>query len=234
MLAEALTGSRADFDNIDRLVPQMGLQFRAQAVLPGGGRLIKTHEKYRREYRKAICLVRDIRSVMVSLYSRGSRVGVFNHLSFPEFVPMFLAGRSTNVGSWQAHIRSWLECPLSEDGRLLVVRYEDMRVRPEPTLNTILRFLGFSIDSNEWIGAILNNSMESMRTKENQSKSFPRAQEEEGRFVRQGAIAGWDGQFSPQELTLVNTYAGKELQLLGYPLEYLNSELTSSSQLLRN
>src|SRR4051812_1955252 len=42
-----------------RFTPFVGYHHQAETRLPSGGRLISTHETYRREYQRAICLVRD-------------------------------------------------------------------------------------------------------------------------------------------------------------------------------
>ena len=49
ILAEILSGEPSTFDNIQQISPEMGLQGRARPIVPGGGRLIKTHEPYRRQ-----------------------------------------------------------------------------------------------------------------------------------------------------------------------------------------
>ena len=44
----------------------MGTHRPMKPVLPNGGRLIKTHEQYRSQYKRAIYLMRDLRDVMLS------------------------------------------------------------------------------------------------------------------------------------------------------------------------
>ncbi|MBA3915402.1 MAG: sulfotransferase domain-containing protein [Acidobacteriales bacterium] len=154
IMAEVLTGRHAGFDDIDRMVPQVGKHWRGAATLPGGGRLIKTHEPYRQEYSKAIYLVRDVRDVLISLYSRGVQAGVFSQLSLQEFVPLFMTGAAINLGSWQTHVQNWLESPLARDGRVLVIRYEDLRQEPEATLASALSFLGAPVVAGEIRSAI--------------------------------------------------------------------------------
>ena len=45
------------------------------ASLPGGGRLIKTHEPYNHRYSRSIHLVRDPRDVAISYWSFMQRIG---------------------------------------------------------------------------------------------------------------------------------------------------------------
>jgi len=65
-LIEALTSQSGEFDSVDKLIPKIGAHAGAPALLPGGRRLIQTHETYRKEYKKAIYLVRDVRDVVLS------------------------------------------------------------------------------------------------------------------------------------------------------------------------
>src|SRR5690242_17221396 len=66
VLGEVLTRESVEFENVNRIIPEVGLQGKARAVLPGGGRLIKTHELYRQEYQRAIYVIRDVRDVLLS------------------------------------------------------------------------------------------------------------------------------------------------------------------------
>jgi hypothetical protein len=73
MLAELLAGSgEVNSSSKQWLVPAVGEHLQSPRLLPGDGRLIKTHEPYHKVYRRAIYLVRYVRPVAVSfreLYS---------------------------------------------------------------------------------------------------------------------------------------------------------------------
>jgi hypothetical protein len=217
LLAEIVAESSPGFDHISKVVPEIGLHFVASAPLPGEGRLIKTHECYRREYARAIYLARDVRDVALSYFERGKHLGVFVDIEFETFLPRFLDGKMNTVGSWQGHVRAWLESPLARQGNLLAIRFEDMRMDTENTLLHILEFLGIPIDRSKVRDAIASNALEQMRAKEQDSRRLPQISEEGGRFVRKGAVAGWREKLSVQQVDLVARHAGAELVLLGYP-----------------
>ena len=208
------------------MVPQIGLHQVALPLLPGGGRLVKTHEQYRKEYAKAVYLVRDVRDVVLSYYDRGKYLGVFDDIAFDAFLPMFLQGQTNTVGSWPSHVRAWLNSPAAQNGMLLIVRFEDLRQATEATLGRILEFLGVAVDRSKIQNAIAANSVDRMRAKEDRSRAFPQSSEESGRFVRKGAVGGWQGRLTPQQVALVDRYAGAELEQLGY------SAKTSSAKTL--
>ena len=219
LLGEILTNRTTGFDSIDRAVPQVGLHQVALPLLPGRGRLIKTHEQYRKEYANAIYLVRDVRDVVLSYYDRGKYLGVFHDTAFDDFLPMFLQGQTNTVGSWPSHVRAWLESPLAQNGKLLVVKFEDMRQDTEATLARIMEFLGVAVDKMKIRNAITANSVDRMRAKEDRSRSFPKSSEESGRFVRKGAVGGWQGRLTVEQVALVDRYAGAELERLGYSVK---------------
>src|SRR5690349_9920008 len=123
ILTDCLTSFHADFDNINRAIPEIGLQSRAQQLLPGNGRLIKTHERWRTEYRKAIYLVRDPRDVMLSNFARAQELGLIPEADASSFVMPFLTGKYARAGTWREHVRSWMESPIGEAGNLLTVRF---------------------------------------------------------------------------------------------------------------
>src|SRR5215472_2686377 len=141
VLYELLSGESSSFDNVNRGIPEIGIHWHAKPLLPGEGRLIKTHEPYRKEYRRAIYLVRDMRDVIFSQYSREKELGIL-YDDFDGYLTKFLQGRISGFGAWQQHIRSWLECPLAHSGDLLVMRFEDLRKDIESAITRIVDFLG--------------------------------------------------------------------------------------------
>ena len=219
LLAEILSAETATFDNVNRAIPEMGIHARARMVLPNGGRLIKTHEPYRSEYKRAVYVVRDIRDVVLSQYSRERELGL-HRMELDEYLHRFLQGRLSGFGAWQNHLQSWLDSALASNGNMLLIKFEDMRRDPEPSISRIVRFLGFTGELALIRKAIENNSVERMRQKENAAQRLPRSSREEGRFVRKGAIAGWREKMTERQLRLVDDYAGEVLLRMGYPLAF--------------
>lgn len=232
LLLEALTGRPAEFFNVNRGIPEMGTHRGVAHLLPGSGRLIKTHEQFRREYGWAVYLVRDVRDVLLSNYARHCSLGLAEYVAkgpgFDAYLQSFLEGEVTHVGSWQDHVQSWLDSPLARDGRLLVIRFEDLRQETHATLDSILHFLGITVEPSAIEAAIRNNSLENMRAKEDGTRRsgaklekgvLGRAHKdngEDGRFVRRGAVAGWREKLTPDQVHLIETYAGSALFRLGY------------------
>ena len=230
LLAEILTNREIGFDDVDSLIPEIGAHHGVAAIVPGGGRLIKTHEPYRRQYKKAVYVVRDIRDVLFSHYARDLSMGFAEYYcgenGFDDYLIAFLKGRTMRYGSWQKHVKVWLESPLARNGNLLEVSFENLRRNPEEHLQQIVDFLGAPASPETIRAAIRNNTVDRMRQKEDASrksqtrKAFLRgtnAQDDDRRFVRSGSVQGWRQKLNPQQLALIQQHAGKMLIRLGYP-----------------
>ena len=243
MLFQILTGADPGFHSIQRTIPEIDEHRGVPPILPGGGRLIKTHEQYREDYTRAVFLVRDVPDVLLSNFARGAQSGLVQLLckgDLDSFLEIFLKGTALQQGSWQDHTRSWLESPPAKNGNLMVLRYEDLRENPEPILGQLLQFLGVTPDFQIIRKAIENNSLHHMRAKEDRAREARQQSNllspeekvgEEGRFVRKGAVGGWRSKLTHDQIKLFNQYAGDVLATLGYESglgEEQRSELTIS------
>jgi hypothetical protein len=228
ILFEILTGNDAGFQTLEKRLPEVKAHRGVLPVLPGGGRLIKTHEKYRRDYGRAVFLVRDLRDVFLSIYAANVELGrtsIVSEGDFDSFLLSFLEGKALQVGSWQEHTRSWLESPLANNSNLMVVRYEDLRQNSGQVVGELLEFMGVTPDVRMIRKAIENNTLQQMRAKEDYARTagerssllYSRTSaSEEGRFVRQGAIRGWRSKLTDTQLKIIWQYAGDTLTAMGY------------------
>jgi hypothetical protein len=216
LLAEVITGIPSSFDNIQRTIPDIGVHVRAIPLLPGSGRLIKTHERRRPAYRRAIYVVRDVRDVLLSNFGRETAMDAIPLRNLDDFVPLFMRGKMSRWGAWQEHVADWLDSPLARCGDLHVVRFEDMRKDLHGTISSALAFLGLEGNSDAIQSAIVNNSLERMRAKEDNADTLPKTTEERGRWIGQGSVYGWRQRLTPDHLEIVDAYAGEMLSRLGY------------------
>jgi hypothetical protein len=223
-LFEILTHQPADFDGLDNTIPKIGEHSKAPAILPAGRRLIQTHEPWRKEYKRAILLVRDCRDIVLSEYAWGQSLDLNKHfdiIDFDGFLLSWLQARLQRMGSWQNHVHAWLDSPALKSGNVLMIKFEDMRKNPESALVSMLEFLDVAVDLNVVRAAISNNSIEKMRAKEDNSRKYDpkrlgRKPGEEYRFVRQGSIGGWRERLTNPQVNLIEQYAGTALARLGY------------------
>ncbi len=216
-LAEAISGALCSFENVQRIVPEIGVHVYAHPLLPAGGRLIKTHERYCRKYRRAIYIVRDVRDVLLSSFSREAAMDLLDTQAIDRYIEPFMQGKMSRWGAWQNHIEEWLNSPLAGNGNLLLLRFEDICNDVEAAMSHALTFLGMPADPTVIHRACANNSIEKMRAKEDQSATLPKSRVHEGRLIGSGVAQGWRQKLSQQQTGLIERYAGATLACLGYP-----------------
>ena len=229
LLLELLTDASAGFNQVNRMIPDVGGHRGCQALL-AGGRLIKTHEAYRSVYRKAVYIVRDVRDVVLSEFEYENsrrRIGE----DFDTFLMLSLGANVNGYGSWQEHLVSWIDSPLAGSGRLLLIRFEELKSRTEDTLAEVTDFLGIEADRAAIRRAIANNSLQRMREKEDQvpvidGYSTRKTNGNGSRFIGRGSIGGWRARLSDEQVRLIELHAGFGLCRVGYPLETLSEAVS--------
>lgn len=215
MLGEVLFGTEIDFVNQRRFLPAVGQHRRAPAIPGARGRVVRTHEKYRAEYRRAIYVVRHVSDVAVSYYRWLSWLGV-GGVGFDEFLVEFLTGRVDGWGPWQRHVSTWLEQP---DLALYVVRYEDLQSDTEGTLADVLRFMGIEVDPRSVRSAAANNTITRMRAKQDRAReTLFGSRNRDADFVRVEAEGERRPILQPDQVRLIEELAWPSLKRLGYSL----------------
>jgi hypothetical protein len=214
VLLEILTGHEGGFDEVNGMLHGVGNQATGAAVLPGGGRLLATHEQYRKQYHKAIYLVRDVRDVILSEFAYTTALEFFED-DLDAFISDFLRKKVNPFGPWQKHVASWLDSPIGGTPNLLKVQYEELRKNPLEQFTRIATFLGVDSDPALIQRAIEHNSLAKMKEKE---RIAPQRASVKGQFVRKGEVQGWRAKLTAEQVQFITQHAGSILQRLGYPL----------------
>lgn len=209
----------ATFDNVRFIIPEVGGQRSAPRLLPGGGRIIKSHElgtgRYRRRCVPAVYVIRDGRDVCVSYYYWSLRHGTFDG-SLTAFTERFLAGDVGPYGAWHTHPQSWLEDPAAA-ARIEVVRYEDCLAEPERMLGSVASSLGIGADPDLIRETVEMHSFERMQSLEQQSDRLRRSSERDDiPVVRAGRSGEWRDAFSDRDASRFEAVAGETLGRYGY------------------
>jgi Sulfotransferase domain len=206
-----------------------------------------THDNYTKDYtgnldskadyagKKVVLLVRHPADVAVSQYyqwqyrmkpnkvalnrypERGRDIGIF------DFVTREYAGLTRTID----FMNGWAgEAGRSDD--LLVVRYEDMRARPEQILGQILAFIGTPGAEDEIREAAAFASFENMRKMEANSTFWlsggrmrPRDRANPRSFkTRRGKVGGYRDYFDDDEIALIDRLVAEQLSpVFGYASE---------------
>jgi hypothetical protein len=213
VLFESIAGQASGFGNVNESIPDVKEHKTGLPLMPDGGRLIKTHEVYHPEYRKAVYLVRDPRDVALSEYAYQTALGLVDQ-PLDEYLRVFLTKGVNPFSSWSAHVQSWLSAPLTSE-QLLVVKFEDLRRDTAAGISEIIRFFGLTPNEAQIRDAVANNSVERMKAKE---KENPQRASKKGQFIRSGSVGGWRGKLTEAQVEVVRTHASDLLNRLGYPL----------------
>jgi hypothetical protein len=190
-------------------------------LLPGAGRLIKTHEPFQKEYRKAIYLVRDARDVVLSEFAYQKALGWISD-DFETFLNQFVLGEVNPFSAWHEHVPDWIDSPLARGPNFLLIKFEEMRRNTEQTVVQVLDFLGVDVDRQVVVDAIANNTVKKMQEKEQKSPQLSNTAPNpdgsvESRFIRSGSIAGWRNRLTGEQVGLIEDKAGPVLERMGYP-----------------
>src|SRR5947209_7155167 len=213
VLYESIVGQSSGFGNVNESIPDVKEHKTGLPLMPNGGRLIKSHEVYHPEYRKAVYLVRDPRDVALSEYAYQTALGLVDQ-PLDEYLRVFLTKGVNPFASWSAHVNSWVSAPLSAEN-LLVVKFEDLRRDTVTGISEIIRFFGITPNDAQIRQAVANNSVERMKAKE---KETPQRASKKGQFIRSGSVGGWRGKMTEAQVAIVREHAEALLNRLGYPV----------------
>ncbi|HEX5078885.1 MAG TPA: sulfotransferase domain-containing protein, partial [Geminicoccaceae bacterium] len=157
---------------------------------------------------------------------RGRDVGIF------EFVTREYAGLTRTI----EFMNGWAgEAERSDD--LLVVRYEDLRARPEQILGQILAFIGTPGSPDEIREAVEFASFENMRRMEANSTFWlsggrmrPRDRKNPQSFkTRRGKVGGYRDYFDDREIAEIDRLIAEQLSpVFGYTREGVPPQAASA------
>lgn len=219
LLFDALTGEEALFGGVNRSIPYVGQHSETPSLLPEGGRLIQSHEPYIRGFKKAVYIARDARSVVLSEYRFMRHLFWYQH-TLDRFLDEFIRGEVNPFGTWDAHVKFWLDSPIARERKLLLIKFEDLREDTFETLKRIVSFLGVEPNGKAIEDAIRNNDIVHMRAKE--ERALEKARRNVDRrysFIGEGSATGWSSALDEEQIFRLEQSMGASLKRLGYHLE---------------
>jgi len=114
--------------------------------------------------------------------------------------------------SWSEHVTSWVDAP---GIRMLAMRYEDMKLRPEETFGTAVRFVGLPDDATRLRKAIEFSRFDEVRKQEEKDgfrERMPRAKS----FFRKGESGSWRGVLTSEQTAKIIADHGEVMRRFGY------------------
>jgi hypothetical protein len=114
--------------------------------------------------------------------------------------------------SWSSHVRSWNTVP---NIPRLLIRYEDMSIKPEATFGSVVRFLGEAVEANRLKKSIRFSSFDIVSKQERQ-EGFRAKPFRVEHFFRKGKTGGWREVLTHEQVASVVRHHGSTMEDYGY------------------
>jgi hypothetical protein len=211
------------FADIERLIPDAEAQ--SSRYLRGipSPRTIKSHSYFDPRYPRVIYIVRDPRDVALSYYDFSRKYRQLED-GYPleRYLEDFTSGHllSAGWGTWGENVASWVYARGARPGFLLL-RYEDMKARPEQQVTRIAEFLGIPASPELLQTAIERSSADRMREMEKtQGKDWITTKDKRSDipFVRTASAGGWKTKLPLESVAKIEARWGHIMAQLGYEL----------------
>lgn len=216
MLGNYITDCKCDFTNAHLIIPD--LEYNPEVIVNClSPRIMKSHQPPPQPYKRVVYLVRDGRDVAVSYFHHMKKYGVIDkNLEFEDYLTKFVSGTLDAYGSWGNHVRRWIN---SRAENFMVIKYEDLKSNPLPTLSKVIKFCGLEFDEKKAIAAIEASDvrkMQSLEKTQHKDVSLLSNSDPSMFFVRKGVVGDWENYFSPLMLNLFLDGFGDVLHDQGY------------------
>jgi hypothetical protein len=211
------------FANIERLIPDAEAQSSHYMRGMPSPRMIKSHSYFDPRYPRVIYIVRDPRDVALSYYdfSRKYRQ-IEDSYGLERYIGDFTTGHlsSADWGTWGENVASWVFARGARPGFLLL-RYEDMKARPEQELTRIAEFLGIDATPGLLRTTLDRSSADRMRELEKtQGKDWVSTKNKRSDipFIRTASVGGWKTNMGTESVAKIESTWGHIMAQLGYDL----------------
>ena len=195
---------------VNRLFPDVHtLNVDLDSYLLTGPRFLKSHHLLLPQYHKVIYLHRDGRDSLLSGYPFFlNTTGPYE--TWQEYFDRFLKG-DLPFGSWKGHVRFWITPPKGIE--VLSVGYQTLLENTVGTIMSMANFVGLEVTTDRIEEAVSECVFHKMRDRFSEQGVSPAISGCQGR-------SGWWKIFFSQEMKdRFWTWAGEELQALGYSKE---------------
>jgi len=212
---------RAEFGNINRLIPDPeALSKRTLSRLPRP-RYIKSHQYFDPRYPQVLYIVRDPRDVALSQYHfHRKRKLLHDGDPVEHFVSRFVKGLTSVYGSWGENVESWI-ATRGESTGFMLVRYEDLLTRPLLELARVAAFLGIEAEEEQLQKVVQLSSAGEMREMERKQArlwSSTKDTRQDVPFVREARAGSWKGKLPDASVAEIEAAWGSLMLQLGYEL----------------
>jgi hypothetical protein len=211
-------GEQVDFGNIDRMIPESEGLTRNELARAPRPRIMKSHQYFDPRFRRVVYIVRDPRDVAISqfhYYRKRRRIA--DDYSIEKFVTRFVAGETSDYGSWGDNVASWL-VTRQNSSQFLLLRYEDILARTVAELTRVASFLGVNTTPDRVAQAAERSSADQMRKLENANAtaSVTKNARQDIPFVRAAGSGGWKTSLPEKSVAELESAWAPLMKWLGY------------------
>lgn len=173
-------------------------------------------------YPKTIYVVRDPRAVLVSYYYHYQAVTADSRKTLQAFVEEYLTqgqirNFDTQSARWDRQVFEWIE-RTKKDGRVMIVRYEDMVHDRRDILKRVVKHIGVPCSEEDIALVTARGSFEAMRSDEEQhgAESYPGEMGKRGSFIRRGKADGWVEEMPRDLIEKIDQKFSRTMEKAGY------------------
>lgn len=114
--------------------------------------------------------------------------------------------------SWSTHVASWTAVP---NPQLLVLRYEDLLLKPKKYFKKVAQFLGLKPPQERLERAIRNSSFKALKAQE-QKTGFKERSDKADAFFREGRAEQWRDVLTPDQVRRIIADHHAQMARFGY------------------
>ncbi len=116
------------------------------------------------------------------------------------------------IGNWSSHVRSWQS---SGFNNLLLLRYEDLIVRPKEQFSIAASYLGLEVNESAILRAIDATKFDQLQALE-ENDGFAERVPEQHAFFRKGCVGNWQHELSSAQVQIIIDTHYEVMKAQGY------------------
>ena len=131
-----------------------------------------------------------------------------------DFLELVKEGSEHRHGKWHNHVEAWLKNPY--DTRMLIIKYEDLKMNTLNELKRFCSFVGVERDDSFLCTVADNASFEKMREKEINAESSNNKWPSDKLFARRGIVGSYKDEMPREVLEAFMAESSETIKKCGY------------------
>ena len=158
-----------DFNNVNKLMPDIHVNNNKQLNVIKKQRFIKSHFTFNPKYPKVIYIKRNIKDVCISYFYWWKKRDPNRYASFSLFFDSFIDFGSGPYGTWIDHIKDWTNN--AKKDQILIINYENIKKNTYAEMLKVLSFCKLPLDEKRLLFAIEKSNIKNMSNLESRQRN---------------------------------------------------------------